>query len=80
MTSIIITAIICFTVIVVFLISALTRPKNKNQQCIKDAANLVKVFMNEHYDYDKEEGKMRLNNASEKEMCVFLNTLRNILL
>lgn len=80
MTSVIITAIICFTVIVVFLISALTRCKDENEQRVKDAYDLVREFTDEHYYYDKEKGKMRLTNASEEEMCVFLNALRSILL
>ena len=64
--TVIITIIVCITVITVFAICVFAPSKDKQSQRLEDIRKLIDVFEGEHIVFDHKEGKYIINASSEQ--------------
>ena len=64
--TIILTIIICITVITVFAICVFEPSKDKQSQRLEDIRKLIDVFESEHIVFNHKEGKYIINASSEQ--------------
>lgn len=74
--TIILTIIICITVITVFAICVFAPSKDKQSQRLEDIRKLIDVFESEHIVFDHKEGKCIINASSEQIRTMLKQIMR----
>lgn len=64
--TIILTIIVCITVITVFAICVFAPSKDKQSQRLEDIRKMIDVFESEHKSFDYDNGKYIINASSEQ--------------
>lgn len=75
--TIILTIIVCITVITVFTICVFAPSKDKQSQRLEDIRKLIDVFESEHIVFDHKEGKYIIN-ASSAQIRTLLKQITRI--
>lgn len=63
--TIILTIIVCITVITVFAICVFAPSKDKQSQRLEDIRKMIDVFQREHSSYDRDSGKYIIEASSD---------------
>jgi hypothetical protein len=75
--TIILTIIVCITVITVFAICVFAPSKDKQSQRLEDIRKLIDVFESEHIAFDHKEGEYKIN-ASSAQIRTLLKQITRI--
>jgi hypothetical protein len=75
--TVIITIIVCITVITVFAICVFAPSKDKQSQRLEDIRKLIDVFEGEHVSFDHKDGEYKIN-ASSAQIRMLLKQITRI--
>ena len=75
--TVIITIIICITIITVFAICVFTPSKDKQSQRLEDIRKVIDVFEQEHVKFDHKDGEYKVN-ASSAQIRTMLKQITRI--
>jgi len=76
--TVIITIIVCITVITVFAICVFSPSKDKQSQRLEDISKLISVFDSEHVKYDTKKGSWFLHATSDTQIITLLKQISRI--